>query len=70
MNVTVEEFLSSLQLETMVEIFQKEHITMDVLVEMTNEDLQSVGVDAFGHRHKILRKIKELTTCAEEEIGS
>lgn len=67
-NVTVEEVLSSLQLEALVEIFQKEHITMDILVEMSNDDLQSVGVTAFGHRHKIIRKMKELT-CTKEEIG-
>lgn len=66
---SVEEVLGSVQLESLVEIFQKEHITMDVLVEMTNDDLQSIGVTAFGHRHKILRRVKELT-CSEEEIGT
>ena len=61
----MEEFLGSVQLESLVELFQKEHITMDVLVEMSNEDLQSIGVTAFGHRHKILRKVKDLT-CTED----
>ena len=56
----MEELLSDLQLQHLCDLFQKEHITMDVLVEMTNEDLQSIGVSAFGHRHKILRKMKEL----------
>ena len=65
----MEELLSSLQLESLTEIFQREHITMDVLVEMTNDDLVSVGVSAFGHRHKILRRTKELTTSTEEEMG-
>ena len=64
----MEEFLSLLQLDTHVAIFQKEHITMDVLIEMTNEDLQSIGVTAFGHRHKILRRLKE-PVCTEEERG-
>jgi tankyrase len=69
-DVSVEELLSSLQLESLTDIFQREHITMDVLVEMTNEDLTSIGVSAFGHRHKILRRTKELTsatTTTEEE---
>ena len=61
----MEEFLGSVQLESLVELFQKEHITMDVLIEMSNEDLQSIGVTAFGHRHKILRKVKDLT-CTED----
>lgn len=65
----MEELLFSLQLESLTEIFQREHITMDVLVEMTNDDLVSVGVSAFGHRHKILRRTKELTTSTEEEMG-
>ena len=67
--LSVEELLASLQLDSLGEIFQREHITMDVLVEMTNEDLQSIGVDAFGHRHKILRRTKELTSTEEELPG-
>ena len=73
-DVSVEELLSSLQLESLTDIFQREHISMDVLVEMTNEDLTSIGVSAFGHRHKILRRTKELTsattTTEEEEMGT
>lgn len=38
----------------------RERITMDVLVDMTHEDLQSIGVTAFGDRHRILRSVKEL----------
>ena len=33
---------------------------MDVLVDMTHEDLRSIGITAFGHRHRILRSVKEL----------
>jgi len=33
---------------------------MDVLIEMTHESLKDIGVSAYGHRHKILRGIKEL----------
>ena len=29
-------------------------------MDMTHEDLTSVGVTAFGHRHKLMKKIKEL----------
>ena len=56
----MKDFLTNLQLEQLLEIFENEHITMDVLVEMTNDDLQSIGITAFGHRHKILKKLKEL----------
>ena len=38
---------------------------MDVLVDMTTEDLQTIRIAAFGHRHKILKKVKEMraTKC-------
>lgn len=60
-NMSVKDFLASLQLDHLMEVFVMEHITMDVLVDMTNDDLQSIGITAFGHRHKILKKVKELT---------
>lgn len=60
-NVSVKDILKELQLEHLMEIFEKEHITMDVLMDMTHEDLNSIGVTAFGHRHKIFKKIKEMS---------
>ena len=39
---------------------------MDVLVDMTSEDLQTIGVTAFGHRHKILKKAKEVTPSLKD----
>ena len=41
-------------------VFAAEHISMDVLVEMTHDSLKDIGVSAYGHRHKILRGIKDL----------
>ena len=63
----MEEFLSSLQLQSLSQVFKKEHITMEVLMDMSNDDLQSIGVPTFGHRHKILKKVKEL--LSKEELG-
>ena len=57
----VEEVLKSLKLDHLLGIFEKEQVTMDVLVDMTSGDLQSIGIAAFGLRHKILKKVKELT---------
>lgn len=39
---------------------------MDILVEMTNEDLQSIGIAKFGIRHRILKKVKELLHGEDE----
>ena len=32
---------------------------MDVLVEMGHEQLKEIGITAYGHRHKILKGVKE-----------
>ena len=56
----MQDVLHSLKLEHLGELFEKEDITMDILVDMTSEDLQTIEVAAFGHRRKILKKVKEL----------
>ena len=33
---------------------------MDILLEMTGEDLLSIGITQFGVRHRIIKKIKEV----------
>ena len=32
---------------------------MDVLVDMGHEELKEVGIVAYGHRHKLLKAVKE-----------
>ena len=34
-------------------------ISWDVLVDMGHEELKEIGIHAYGHRHKILRAVKE-----------
>ena len=38
----------------------REDITIGVLLDMSSDDLQAIGVTAFGYRHKISKKAKEL----------
>lgn len=60
-DVSIEEFLSGIEFDHLyLPTFQREQITIDILVDMSHEDLQSIGVTAFGHRHRILKKVKEL----------
>ena len=33
---------------------------MDILVEMGHEELKEVGINAYGHRHKILKGLEKL----------
>lgn len=46
-----------MQLEQLIELFDREQITMEILAEMGHEDLKQVGVSAYGFRHKILKGI-------------
>lgn len=46
-----------MQLEQLIELFDREQITMEILAEMGHEDLKQVGVTAYGFRHKILKGI-------------
>jgi tankyrase len=54
-NISVSSFLTSVGLEQLRDIFEKEQITMDILVEMGHDELKDIGINAYGHRHKILK---------------
>ncbi len=60
MNDPVSAWLESLGLEQYREIFQQNAITWDLLPELTDEDLTSLGV-LLGHRKKLLRTIGRLS---------
>lgn len=61
-NMSIGAFLNSIGLDILKEIFEREQITMDILVEMRHEELKDVGINAYGHRHKILKGIERLST--------
>ena len=58
--MNVGQFLDSIGLSQLKDIFEKEQITMDVIVEMGHEELKDIGINAYGHRHKILKGIEKL----------
>ncbi|XP_049764090.1 poly [ADP-ribose] polymerase tankyrase isoform X3 [Schistocerca cancellata] len=61
---TVAGFLQSLGLEHLLELFEREQITLDILAEMGHEDLKQVGVSAYGYRHKLIKGIDKLCASA------
>lgn len=61
-NLSVGTFLDSLGLSHLKDIFEKEQITMDVLIEMGHDELKDIGISAYGHRHKIIRRLEKLVT--------
>lgn len=51
---------NSLGLEHLRDIFEREDITLDILAEMGHEELKTIGINAYGHRHKLLKGIEKL----------
>lgn len=47
-------------MDHLVDLFEREQITLEILAEMGHEDLKQVGVSAYGFRHKILKGIAQL----------
>ena len=43
---------------------------MDVLVDMGHEELKEVGIVAYGHRHKLLKAVKEKLAGSGCTIGN
>lgn len=66
MDDRVSAWLESLGLEVYREPFQQNAITWDVLSELNNDDLASLGV-LLGHRKKLLRAIAQLSQSGEGE---
>lgn len=60
MDYSVSSFLAKLKLDHLIELFEREQITLEILAEMGHEDLKQVGVTAYGYRHKILKGIAAL----------
>ena len=42
---------------------------MDVLIEMGTEQLKEIGIKAYGHRHKLMKGVKERLAGADCTIG-
>ncbi|KAG1954633.1 poly [ADP-ribose] polymerase tankyrase-2-like isoform X1 [Pimephales promelas] len=60
MELSISQFLHNLGLEHLLEIFDREQITLDVLVEMGHKELKEIGITAYGHRHKIIKGVERL----------
>ncbi|XP_036385783.1 poly [ADP-ribose] polymerase tankyrase-2 isoform X4 [Megalops cyprinoides] len=59
-DLSISQFLHNLGLEHLLDIFEREQITLDVLVEMGHKELKEIGINAYGHRHKIIKGVERL----------
>lgn len=66
MDYSVNGFLAKLKLDHLIDLFEREQITLEILAEMGHEDLKQVGVTAYGYRHKILKAIAALKATTGE----
>uniref|UniRef100_A0A8D2IPD0 Poly [ADP-ribose] polymerase n=1 Tax=Varanus komodoensis TaxID=61221 RepID=A0A8D2IPD0_VARKO len=57
---SINQFVRNLGLEHLIDIFEREQITLDVLVEMGHKELKDIGINAYGHRHKIIKGVERL----------
>uniref|UniRef100_A0A8C8D3C5 Poly [ADP-ribose] polymerase n=1 Tax=Oncorhynchus tshawytscha TaxID=74940 RepID=A0A8C8D3C5_ONCTS len=59
-HMNISQFLKSLGLEHLRDIFEREQITLDVLADMGHEELKEIGINAYGHRHKLIKGMERL----------
>ncbi|XP_045506072.1 poly [ADP-ribose] polymerase tankyrase [Colias croceus] len=62
-------FLTSVGLEQLAPVLDREQITVDILSEMSHEDLRAVGVAAYGHRHRLLKAARHSLQSHNEWYG-
>ncbi len=60
---TVRQWLEQLGLPQYAELFERNAVDPDLLCELTDEDLEKLGVHALGHRKKLLKAIEALRSA-------
>ena len=63
----MEGFLKSIGLAHLIHIFLTQEITLDILPELGHDDLKEIGINAFGHRHIIIKGLSK--SCPVPEIS-
>uniref|UniRef100_A0A8C5CUX7 Poly [ADP-ribose] polymerase n=1 Tax=Gadus morhua TaxID=8049 RepID=A0A8C5CUX7_GADMO len=61
-DISIGQFLHNLGLEHLLDIFDREQISVDVLVEMGHRELKEIGINAYGHRHKIIKGVERIVS--------
>ena len=68
-NLTVRDFLKVTNCECLMSVFEREEISLGILLEMDHEDLKAAGVVAYGHRHKLVKGIRKFLEY-KQDYGS
>ena len=65
----IEEWLGDLGLGEYASRFAENDIDFEILGDLTDQDLEKIGVASLGHRRKLLRAISELDASAAETVA-
>src|SRR5262249_21059365 len=57
---SIKQWLEWLGLMDYADVFQRNAVDLEVLRELTDQDLEKIGVHPLGHRKKLLKAIAEL----------
>ena len=60
------QLLERLDLNQYRDVIEREKISLDVLAEMGHSELKDIGINAFGHRHKIIKAGERLALAAAD----
>ena len=63
----VRAFLRGIDMELFADLFEKEHICLEILREVSHKDLKDIGILAYGDRHRILKSIT-VDSCASPSL--
>ena len=67
---TIRNWLTSCGFEQYADEFEANDIDFETLLELSNEDLRELGVQALGHRKKLLKAIEQLDAPPESTVSS
>jgi hypothetical protein len=66
----IEEWLCNLGLGEYAWRFVENDIDFEILGDLTDQDLEKIGVASLGHRRKLLRAISELNASPAEAVSA
>ena len=68
--MSIQQVLLTLGLTQLCPVFEREDISVDVLCDMSHEDLRAVGVSAYGHRHKLIKAAQRIRQHSASSLSS
>ena len=61
-------FLAGTEFDKYIALFEQEEITLDVLAEISHDELKNLGIKAYGHRHRLLRAVRKQCSGPDSSI--